>query len=608
VRTPTHLIASLLLALLAACAEQREAIPAGGGSECDRCHGSGPSGGPPPSLSGATEATDPKVGAHRAHLEDGAARAALGCGECHVVPATSSDPGHIDGQAAVRFGALAASGGAAPAYDRASGTCASTWCHAGAPGGAAPAPRWAVAASAGEGCAGCHGAPPGRPHPPAAWTACGRCHPGAGTPAAPATGTSHLDGVVNASRVHPAGWVSPAAHGAAALAGDSTCRECHGPDLLSPSSLLSCAACHGSDGGVRCDTCHGAPPASGAHAAHYADARGAERAAYGSVAILADLEPQGGPRYVFGCGHCHPLDPARHLDGRLDVDLAPQGAPAGSLKARNGAAAAYTRPAGQPAGSCASVYCHSSGQAAPAFVATPRWDAPAGALGCDGCHGNPPRYASGGPGSASANSHLYATEGGTFASGHFGGFPSFGHGGARHGGGDAGGAAAMVSCQTCHHATVDPANTGPSGFYYLDTSVDLDLGPGVTSTACGSCHGAGAGAPPAGRGRVLPLRHVNGARDVTFDPRTSVPAETPGLPAAPGRPAFPYWTTPASLTPVPGVDMSQGGGTLSVHLAAASYAPATKTCSNVACHLSSPPPTWGGTRDLSAACLGCHDF
>jgi predicted CxxxxCH...CXXCH cytochrome family protein len=101
---------------------------------------------------------------------------------------------------------------------------------------------------------------------------------------------------------------------------------------------------------------------------------------------------------------------------------------------------------------------------------------------------------------------------------------------------------------------------------------------------------------------------VNGARDVAFDARTSIPPGTPGLPAAPSRPGFPYWTTPAALTPVPGVDLRRDADTLSAHLGAASYAPATKTCSSVACHVSSPPPVWGGTRDLGAACLDCHDF
>ncbi len=41
---------------------------------------------------------------------------------------------------------------------------------------------------------------------------------------------------------------------------------------------------------------------------------------------------------------------------------------------------------------CSGIYCHSSGQATPAYVAaTPAWDAP-GALRCDGCHANPPNY------------------------------------------------------------------------------------------------------------------------------------------------------------------------------------------------------------------------
>ena len=47
-----------------------------------------------------TSPTDPRVGAHRAHLDRGVA-----CESCHVVPRTLSSPGHIDeARASVPFG------------------------------------------------------------------------------------------------------------------------------------------------------------------------------------------------------------------------------------------------------------------------------------------------------------------------------------------------------------------------------------------------------------------------------------------------------------------------------------------------------------------------
>jgi len=58
----------------------------------------------------------------------------------------------------------------------------------------------------------------------------------------------------------------------------------------------------------------------------------------------------------------------------------------------------------------------------------------------------------------------------------------------------------------------------------------------------------------------------------------------------------------------PGGDLLQEGTTLSLHLASATYAPATKTCSNVACHLFETSETWGRPHAGSAACAACHGF
>jgi predicted CxxxxCH...CXXCH cytochrome family protein len=289
------------------------------------------------------------------------------------------------------------------------------------------------------------------------------------------------------------------------------------------------------------------------------------------------------------------VDEAKHMDGEVDVELFSVDATPGSPKLRADPTAAYA------GGRCSGTYCHSSGQEVPVRVVTPPWNSTE-LLGCAACHANPPRHPSGGPGSSTANSHLALSSDG-YESGHFGGFPSAWHADT-HGAGDG---SAAVTCQTCHFDTVDPRNTGPSGFYYLDTTGDYRLAGGLLKYACSDCHVAGGSAPPA-PGKVLPLRHVNGARDVTFDRRTTLPPYA-ALPAAPNTPTRPYWRASAGLGPPFPAGMAYDGTTLSVELSAAEYAPATKTCSNVACHLQQALVQWGAPPTGGAvSCLLCHDF
>jgi predicted CxxxxCH...CXXCH cytochrome family protein len=146
-----------------------------------------------------------------------------------------------------------------------------------------------------------------------------------------------------------------------------------------------------------------------------------------------------------------------------------------------------------------------------------------------------------------------------------------------------------VTCQACHFETTDGSATGPSGFYWLHTTADLDLGAAVTSERCERCHGVEAGAPPSVDGVVRPELHVNGVRDVRFDPRTSLTVDA-GYAFPPGvaTPQLPYWTAPADLSldrPFLARSGPPGEVTLSTHLGDATYDPATRTCSSVACHL-----------------------
>ncbi len=573
-----------LVAALAVVACQRaprlaDGLPAA--VSCTSCHG-GENAAPPGACRGSAAPTDVGVGAHQLHVRGGPIRAGLDCGACHPVPATVDAPGHVDGlPATVLFGALAATGStttAGPRWDRDAVTCAGVYCHGVtlSGGSATAAPRWTYAVEPDPSrpgiCGTCHGAPPPPPHP--ANAACGLCH---------------------AKTVKPDGTID--------LAGG---RHVNGEKDLDADPAAPCGACHP------------VPGTSGAHAAHHGLDRAAPEATYGDLRLAAEYATTA--VYAFGCGECHPLDPAAHLDGLLEVVLADK--PVGAAGARSGSAAAYDRETR----TCRDVYCHSSGQEAPAFTATPAWDSGT-SLGCDGCHANPPRHASGGGGTATANSHLALNFNG-YSYGHFRwhGFRTtmYSEPEGMHGshGTDTDGAAPMT-CQTCHAETVDPANTGPSGFYYLDATGDYTLPGAVAGYSCGiaGCHTGLAGEQPRGAGKVLPFRHVNGRRDVVFDRRTGPPAS--GLPVRSALPSRAYWVGDVRVSTQPvadgGYDAPTGArtaSTLSLHLANASYDPSTKVCSNLSCHMrayaGTPKQAWGSPVQYEivpgdrASCVVCH--
>ncbi|MBI5070767.1 MAG: CxxxxCH/CxxCH domain-containing protein [Deltaproteobacteria bacterium] len=518
----------------------------------------------------AQAACDPAtsaLGAHLSHSRDSFARTALACTECHA-PVCATNQAET-----LLFGALARKDGAQPAWDPASRTCSGVYCHGATLAGGPTGPvAWAYVDPSlprplSQQCTLCHGFPPSAPHEAVQPTACRGCHASAAADGSvDVAGGLHVDGKLDVS-------------------------------------------------GGACGSCHGNPPATGAHVAHYGLEGGSGSS---DLSILQDRYPDASPTtapavYAFGCGSCHPVTPSTpstHRNGTVDVVLWEGAAPAATLKGRALASASY-----DPAtGTCSGVYCHSSGQEAPAYRSTPGWFSGAH-LGCASCHDNPPAYASGGAGSATANSHLGLADDG-YEFGHFLGMPGAWHS-SKHGGAwGAGQDAAPITCQTCHYATTDPANTGPSGFYYLDTTGNYALEGGdpgriswgwQASIQCASCHGAGGAAT--GTGKVLPLRHVNGTRDVTFDPRTTLPP-IPWLPAAPNTPVRPYWVTDPGLAGYWPSGLTWTGTTLSFGLDTSAYDPATKTCTSVACHVAEQRPVWGRPyqyyTNASATCYTCH--
>ncbi len=358
---------------LAACDSRvRPLDDAGGGAgTCAGCHGDATRDGdalvraaPPLSVLGGDG------GAHLAHLTGGTFRAPLACEECHHVPALRA---HADGDVAVSMGGLAAAGGATPAWDAGAGTCSGVYCHgATLGGGPAAAPPWS--ATADLDCTSCHGAPPPAPHTSSA--SCGSCHPGY-TPSSvdPAT---HLDGLVQSSGGHAAGYAAPAVHGRDAnRVGLDACQACHGTDLNGGSTGVSCNACHGGTAWqTSCTFCHGTSPSG--PASPPVDTQG--RSAVSNVSVGAhDAHVATALTTPLACTECHPdragsnvLTDAAHVDGDGRAEVV--------LGARAGAAASYAR-ASDTSATCSSTYCHGAGGI--------EWTGTT-ALGCTSCHGAPP--------------------------------------------------------------------------------------------------------------------------------------------------------------------------------------------------------------------------
>ena len=184
--------------------------PAADPAACDRCHGSSTSPAPPSDLFGGMSTTLLGVGAHATHLFGRYGYStSVTCGDCHVVPSVVTDPGHLDSAlpADVTFGGLASTGGAAPVWDRASGTCSNVYCHGGGTRLSAdatptrnPSPQWTSVGTGEAVCGSCHGTPPQTGSHPAR-SDCSTCHSSVvddfGNIIHTNGQTNHLNGTVN---------------------------------------------------------------------------------------------------------------------------------------------------------------------------------------------------------------------------------------------------------------------------------------------------------------------------------------------------------------------------------------------------------------------------
>ncbi len=127
-----------------------------GGQNCNACHGSATNNAPPQDTLGNMATSARGVGAHQAHLKDGALHKAFVCTECHVVPASIEAPGHRDTPlpAELTFGRLSKTDGATPAWTGT--TCTNNYCHGSFDGGKTTTPQWTTVNGSQAACGTCH--------------------------------------------------------------------------------------------------------------------------------------------------------------------------------------------------------------------------------------------------------------------------------------------------------------------------------------------------------------------------------------------------------------------------------------------------------------------
>lgn len=341
----------------------------------------------------------------------------------------------------------------------------------------------------------------------------------------------------------------------------------------------SSVSCHNNGtatwgGTLGCDGCHGAPPATASHLKHYGGT--VLQAAYGATGIARDLGTTA-EAYLMNCGNCHPMDGVKHGNGTVEVELYNPSAPSGSLKALNPSTASYTagdtlyqddRGIAYSKGSCSNIYCHSykswttpTGVPSYSTTCTPQvpgdlvistnyktvtWES--GSLGCAGCHANPPQTSYPSNGGGAGDSHAWLSD--PFAPGSV----EFLHKNNMYW---ETGSSEPIACLYCHNDTVQQKGTYTRTYTPAATYADMSDVP-IGNFA----------------------KHVNGVNDVAFEKQVAVPT----------------------------IDYVYGSTWSGQKLSNATYDTATKTCSNVACHLLRTNVQWGTPYKGGVVndCERCH--
>jgi len=436
-------------------------------------------------------------------LEVGAHQAHPECNECHIVPDTVDAPGHVDQlPAEVTWSDFSKTDGLTPMWDRDLATCSNVYCHGSSlSGGTHTSPVWTVVDGTQKTCDSCHGYPPPPPH--LQLDDCSLCH----------ANTVSADGTINiAGKMHVNGTVD--------MTGNA------------------CSVCHGSE-------INAAPPVS---------VNGISDTSYTEVGAHQTHVNTGSIRKALGCDECHiqptSVDSPGHTDSLLPAEIT-----WGTLSKTGGLSPSWNRETN----TCSNVYCHGTSLNSGLYV-TPVWTTVDGSqIGCDGCHGYPPR-----------ENHTTETD-----------------------------------CHLCHSDTVNADETiNVDGGYHINGTVD------ASGTACNSCHGdAISNAPPVDTSgnSVTTARGVGAHRQHlgTSDwHREIVCSDCHVVPSNVQDTGHTDSALPAELT---------WSSLAKADSASPTFSTTTFKCSNVYCHGSTlwgtgsnRVPTWTSVGTGQAECGTCH--
>ncbi|MDD5107284.1 MAG: CxxxxCH/CxxCH domain-containing protein, partial [Desulfuromonadaceae bacterium] len=403
------------------------------------------------------------------------------CADCHAgaVQGSNAGTGHVNNNIDVTNGypATVAKHNVGSGYS----SCATSYCHSSGQSltdGNSATPVYAATPPAWGGTVGC-----GNCHP--TWTSitsgshakhinndsqCDNCHAGAVSGAY--LSPNHINRSIDVDsglkyELSPGVSASGAPGNGYGTCSTSTCHD-NGKGVSVPSPVWGASA-------APCTACHELSPTTGSHAAHLTNPNQANK-----------RTPN-----TFACRDCHagvtqggPANATDHLDGNIDVYKSTAG-DLGYL---------VNKTKGTAPGTCATTYCHSSGQgptandAIPVFASTPPTWGSTISSNCNGtCHvttgissGSHTVHLAPNPGRCDY-CHTYAGSGGYYYSNHINGLIDVGEGSYTKGGapGNGYGTCSTTSCHT--------------DVYSNNTFTTPEWGT-ATATGCSLCHTVAIGA------------------------------------------------------------------------------------------------------------------
>lgn len=337
---------------------------------CNSCHG-GTNDAPPQDTNGNTTTNNRGVGAHQAHVAPGGAQwhKATTCAQCHKVPTAVSSSGHIDTAlpAELTFTGIAQG-------STWNGASCSSYCHGStlAAGGTATTPQWTTVDGTQSQCTSCHGQPPPSPHPQDA--NCQSCHDTAGPGQTIAIPAQHIDGILQVTSVHPAGYNAREMHGYDVdKNGVATCAtaSCHGTALTGGTSGgSSCNSCH-NNWQSNCTFCHGATGKGAPPQGVMAQTAPTDR----HVGAHAEHTVATANHAAYACTACHTEPSSATTPGHLGTGNVVQ---AEVIYSSLNPSATYNTGTA----ACSNLYCHGNGTTS---AGSATWTSTT-ALTCTSCH------------------------------------------------------------------------------------------------------------------------------------------------------------------------------------------------------------------------------